>query len=787
MRFEEIKLNKSDEEIASFAKELNVSNTFAKILLQRNIDTVEKFNKYINPGLQDMRDPFLLNNMNLCHNRIQKAIDNNERVLIYGDYDVDGISAVAILYKFLKDKISNIDCFLPNRYEDGYGLTLESSKKIIDLYKPNLIITVDCGITSVEETEYIKSCGVDIIITDHHEPQEQLPETIVVDPKIKNQQYGFDGICGAGVALKVVETFVGRNNLDEYLPICAIATVSDIVPLIDENRAIVTLGLKLQDNLPEGVKMLIKHSKIDNLNSQAISFKIAPKLNAAGRMGSANYSLDLYISNDRKTLNSSLKIVDELNIKRQKLSQQIYEDCLEIIKEKRLYTNRAIIVSSKKWDSGLLGIACARLVEDFCKPVFLFSEEDGELKGSVRSIEKINIHEVLSSCSDFLETFGGHSMAAGLALKVENYDKFQQQIYDYLNKNTTEEIYIPVKRYETKILPEEVNESLVNELKLLEPVGCENPSPIFLTEYEKCFVSRTQNYSNHLNIIANNSLKLIAFNADRFLDDYEYATKKSTIFEIQSIKFKNKLIIKGIVKNTIFSGFSNELENISNGRILKQFIGNTYYGDIEYFTQYELKTLLDKLLKTNSGTAIVIYNKSTLEKFKSTLDLYDLNYYVGGSQSKFEENSVVFAMEDLDSIKNYKNLVFLDTLLDTNFLSGSNNKIFAIKNQPSNIEKLFLTRDNFAVIYKAIVEVIKSQIYYSNEIELYNLIRRINPQLFKMRFAQFISALYTFLELGMLKFDKKFEYHIYIDEKVRSKLENSSFYNKLNFISKVTR
>ena len=311
MKFVEVELNKNEEEINNFAKEINLSNTMAKILMQRDIDSDEKFQRYTNSGLQDFRDPFLLDGMKECHDRIQKAIDNNERILLYGDYDVDGISAVTILYKFLENKVSTLNYFLPNRYEDGYGLTLESSKKIIEKFNPQLIITVDCGISSVEEVDYIKSQGIDVIITDHHEMQETLPKTIVVDPKIPNQKYGFEGICGAGVAMKVVETFVGKNNLDEYLPICAIATVSDIVPLVDENRAIVKLGLSKQNLLPEGIKMLIKQIKIDELTSQTISFKLAPRLNATGRMGNAYYSLDLYISKDKKVLNNSIKMVDE--------------------------------------------------------------------------------------------------------------------------------------------------------------------------------------------------------------------------------------------------------------------------------------------------------------------------------------------------------------------------------------------------------------------------------------------------------------------------------------------
>ena len=346
MIFKAVETTKGVNQIKEFSENSHIQFKTAQILMQRGIDTKEKFEKFTNPTLNDLRDPYKLDNMQQCHDRIELAIKNDQRVLIFGDYDVDGISATAILYKFLKDKISNLFYFLPNRYEDGYGLTIDSAKKIIKKFNPNLIITVDCGISCATEVDYIKSCGIDIIITDHHEMPEVLPNTIVVDPKVPNQQYGFNGLCGAGVAMKVVETFVGRDGLSEYLPICAIATVSDIVPLVDENRAIVILGLKQQDLLPVGLKMLAKQLNLKSINSQAISFKLAPRLNATGRMGNAYYSLNLYISNDQKVIKDSLNQVDQLNQQRQKLSQQIYDDCLKIISANKLYKNKAIILKS---------------------------------------------------------------------------------------------------------------------------------------------------------------------------------------------------------------------------------------------------------------------------------------------------------------------------------------------------------------------------------------------------------------------------------------------------------
>lgn len=784
MIFKAVETIKGVNQIKDFAEKEQLQFKTAQILMQRGIDTHEKFEQFVNPTLNQLRDPFLLLNMQKCHDRIQHAIDNDESILLFGDYDVDGISAVAILHKFLYNKVTNLNYFLPNRYEDGYGLTIDSAKKVIDKFHPNLIITVDCGISCANEVEFIKSLGIDIIITDHHEMQEILPNTIVVDPKIPNQQYGFNGLCGAGVAMKVVETFVGRENLSEYLPICAIATVSDIVPLVDENRTIVKLGFKQQDLLPLGIKMLLNDLKIKDITAQSVSFKIAPKLNASGRMGNAYHSLNLYISKDIQLLKSSLKAVSELNAERQRLSQEIYDECLKLIEQNRLYTNRAIILKNNKWDSGLLGIACARLVDDFYKPVFLFSDDDGILKGSVRSVDAINIHQVLSCCNNYLETFGGHSMAAGLSLKIEHFEEFKEQIFNYLNTKTTEKFYRPIKMYDVAIKPEEVTIELAKELELLEPVGCENPNPVFLMSYKDCHASKMPNYDNHINISVDNSIKFVAFNSAEYIDDYQYADTKQTIFELQVNEFRNKPYLKGIVKKTLFKGYGKNLQDIAYGRILKQYIIDEKYNKyIDYFDESQAKNLFDKLLENINGTAVVIYNQNTYYKFKNLLDNYSLNYYVGGSQSKFEENCVVFALNDIADISSYHNIIFLDTLQKTDFLSRFRGEVFAIKNAVTELPKLNFSREAFGQIYKAIKNTLKSDQSYNSELELYTLVKRQNTHLIKFNYSKFIACLYTFIELGIIKKIERDSYKLQIDDSVKTSLENSNFYNNLKFIS----
>lgn len=774
------------EQIKSFADSENISFHTAELLMQRGIDSDQKFQKYTNPSLDDLKDPFLLTGMTECVERIKQAIEQNQSVLIFGDYDVDGISASTIIYKFLRDKITNLNCFLPNRYVDGYGLTIDSAKKVISEFSPKLIITVDCGISCAKEVEYIKSQNIDIIVTDHHEIPEEVPNTIVVDPKLPNQEYGFEGLCGAGVAFKIVQAFLGKYNVDKYLPICAIATVSDIVPLVSENRAIVKLGLARQHLLPEGIKMLTKELKIDSITSTAISFKIAPRLNAGGRMGNAYTALDLYIQTDRAKLAKALKTLNAQNLKRQNLSQQIYDDCLAQIKAERLYEQKAIILKSDKWDSGLLGIACARLVDDFFRPVFLFSLVDGELKGSVRSIGDINIHTVLSSCKDYLDTFGGHSMAAGLSLKNENYQKFKTQILDYLDKNTCQKNFEPAKYYDIKMEPDQIDIQFAKEIQILEPFGCDNPNPLFLVDYENCVVSKMLGHDNHLNLTINKTLKCIAFNAGEYADDYQYAKNKQTIIELQISTFKKKEYLKGIVKNTLFCGFGKNLQDLAYARQLKQLcVAKTYSNAICFFEMSKLDGLLSKLLQNGNGTAVVVSNQSTYEQYCGVFDKYALNHYVGGSQSKFAENCLIFALNNLDGLENYKNIVFCDGLFGKDFLADFAGQVYCASNQKFHLQNIDFDRKMFGDIFLAIKNVEKNKMPYKTELELFECTKKVNPNFAKLSYSQFVVAFLTFLELGIIAKTNSNGYQIQIVDGIKTNLENSKFYNQLCFLSKI--
>ncbi|MDE6583745.1 MAG: single-stranded-DNA-specific exonuclease RecJ, partial [Clostridia bacterium] len=424
--------NKNADLSVEYAKKFNVLPTTMYLILSKGLSTEQEIEDYLSVG--QLLDPFLIRNMKQLCERIHLAKQLGDKVLIFGDYDVDGISATAIMLKTLKKLGIDAQYYLPNRYVDGYGLTCDVIDKIEKKYAPDLIITVDCGISCEKEVKYAKEKGIEICVTDHHEIPEVLPDTIVLNAKIEGQDYPFRELCGTGLAYKISEALLGQKKAEEFLPIAAIATIADIVTLTGENRNIVKRGLKSLDKLPVGLKLLFKENKLalSSVTSTDIAFKIAPKINSSGRMGDAGDSLMLYMTEDTAVALSYIDKIKKHNQKRQELSTKIMEDCEKAISKIDLSTKRVICLASKVWDQGILGIACARLVEMYNRPVFLFSQVGDTLHGSGRSIDDINIHELLSSMPDILETFGGHTMAAGLTLKRKNYEDFCNRVNSFV-------------------------------------------------------------------------------------------------------------------------------------------------------------------------------------------------------------------------------------------------------------------------------------------------------------------------------------------------------------------
>ena len=447
-----IEKNINTDKINEMSKLFNLDSNLVGLLFSRGINSAEKIKRFLNPSLTDLNDPFLFEDMQQAVELIEKHIANNSKILIFGDYDVDGISASAILIKYFNSIGADVFNYMPNRYEDGYGLSIETLQKIFITNKPNLIITVDCGITAVEEVEFIKGLGIDIVVTDHHERAEQLPNCLIINPKV-SQTYPFNGLCGAGVALKLVQALAGITTASEYLPICAIATIADIVELLEENRTIVYLGLKNLSKLPTGVLKLMHELGLNENNCKAsdIAFKLAPKINASGRMGSAETSLELYMEENQNNIKKLCNQILEFNNQRQQLCDKVYTDVKQELKNSNIFRISAIVMSSPEWDSGILGIVSARISEEYHRPTFLFSQVNDELIGSCRSVNGVNVHTLLSNMSHLLTKFGGHPMAAGLTLKVEKYDEFVRLTNEYVAENLNKVDFLPTKNYDFEL------------------------------------------------------------------------------------------------------------------------------------------------------------------------------------------------------------------------------------------------------------------------------------------------------------------------------------------------
>lgn len=439
----------NEKSIEEIIEKFKVNRLLATILVNRGIIEEEKIRKFLEPTRADFYDPFLMPDMEVATNRVIQAINNNEKIMIYGDYDVDGITSISVLQKFLEERGMKVENHIPNRLEEGYGLNKQAIKEIYDKgYK--LMITVDCGISAVEEVEYANSLGMTVIITDHHEPLEQLPNALaVIDAKRKDNTYPFNQLAGVGVVFKVIQALGIKLGLEEkewlkYLDLVCVGTISDIVPLVDENRVIAKLGLKLVNvtkNL--GLKCLLESAGYKKIDSSTISFGIAPRVNACGRMGHETEALDIFLSDDINKVKQLSDKLNEYNKIRQETEKSIVDKALAMIEENEEYKKSTIVLGSKGWHHGVIGIVSSKITEMYFKPSILLSFEDGIAKGSGRSVPGFDLHEALCKCSKYLEKYGGHGMAVGLTLQEENFENFKQAFEEVAKEEKVEEI-LPV-------------------------------------------------------------------------------------------------------------------------------------------------------------------------------------------------------------------------------------------------------------------------------------------------------------------------------------------------------
>lgn len=520
-------------QLAEF-NQLGYSEKFIRLLIERGIDTREKAEKFFNFDPSQLHDPLLLKGMPEAVARLRDAINRKQRVLIIGDYDADGICATAILYKYLLTQRVRTSYFLPERDADGYGLNIDLIGRLHEKFQPDLLITVDCGISCPEEIKYAQSLGIDCIVTDHHAIPEQTPNCICVDPKFKDQAYPFDDLCGAGVALKLVQAMEGLEVAKNYFDICAIATVADIVSLTDENRVIVHHGLKmLNDGTVPGITALARACNIRGaIKSGDISFRLGPKINASGRMGNAKRGLDVILEQDETRLDRIVKNLLYMNTKRQELCTVIFNECVQLIEAEGLQNDTAIVVAKPEWESGVLGIVAVRLAEKYGKPCLVLGGKGEIYKGSGRSIPGIHLVECITKAADLLTSFGGHAMAAGMSLPVVKFEEFRTKFQEIVSEAVAVQTTENCKYYDFEIAQSELNSKFFQEVAMLEPTGCGNPAPVLMTVIRETHAVSLPSHPTHTKF-DNGQLKFIFFGGAVFNSILAASCDKSVIFELQ--------------------------------------------------------------------------------------------------------------------------------------------------------------------------------------------------------------------------------------------------------------
>lgn len=491
--------------VVEISKTFKISPLTAIILYNRGVREDDDIREFLERDLGRMHDPFLMKDMDKATERIYQAKENNEKITIYGDYDVDGITSIAILYKYLKNMGIEVDYYVPDRMVEGYGVNRDALDKIHE-GGTSLIITVDTGITAVEEAEYAKSIGLDFIVTDHHECKEKIPEVYAaIDPKRKDCPYPFKSLAGVGVVFKLIQALDKDNSpenlMDEYADLMCLGTVADISPLIDENRVIVTEGLKrFKTTKNIGLKALIDVSTNGKaITTSTIGYTIAPRINASGRLGCASTSVELFLTEDEK---KAAELADSLcheNTLRQQTEQKMFKEALEYIEQHpEIKNDDILVIPHENWHHGIVGIVSSKITEKYYKPSILFAVDGGSAKGSGRSVSGFNLFGALEHSSDLLEKFGGHELAAGLTIKAENIEPFRKAINEYAKGKIEEATLIPTISLDAQIKVTYITIDTVHDINRLQPFGVNNPTPAFAVRNIKIHRISVMSEGKHL-------------------------------------------------------------------------------------------------------------------------------------------------------------------------------------------------------------------------------------------------------------------------------------------------
>ena len=774
--------HKGKVQITDLSKKINISPEISQILNNRGIDNEKDAEIFMNPSLEYLRDPFLMKDMKKATDRIKKAIDNKERIYIYGDYDVDGVSSTSILYLYFKSIGFQVKYYIPNRLEEGYGINEEAIKKIHD-DGCDLIITVDCGITSVKEVDLANELGIDVIITDHHECQSEIPNAFaIVNPKQEECNYPFDMLCGCGVAFKMIQALTDeeefKTSMFDYLEIVTLATICDIVPLIDENRIIVKNGLKLmKEGKNLGLRELIKVCGIETnkIGSSHIGYSVGPRINASGRLGYSYLGVQLFTTDSEDEAKEIANILEAKNIERQIIESKMYKEAEDIIaNDERYKDDKVLVIANEGWQHGVIGIVASKLTEKYYKPTVLLTIEENEATGSARSIKGFSIFDALVSCKDLMNKFGGHEQAAGLSLNKEYIDELRRRINEIADYNLTKEDLVENIKVEYELGEESATLDLVDELHKLEPFGLNNPSPRFIMrDLLLTNVYKMGKNKQHLKIIVENkkSYECVGFNMAYLADDFQVGDKIDILFQVDENNFNNERKVQFLLKDI---RLSHPKSAVTNNLSIKLFEKISPMDKDNLYTVNINEE--DLLINTDGDKNINIFDyikedtlviSNTLNGFYRALSDISLTEFEYGINFNYihEKNKkvqLIFSPNiDKIDLKRYNSIILYDYLynkeeysyLNKNILNSDNiikyygdeDKVY-LKNIVDNIVP---NREEFINIYK--------QMLVRKELNLkLNEVKRV----FKILPLKTFIILKVFKELNLLNFEINYEDNI---------------------------
>ncbi len=617
--------------VAEISKKFNINSLVAKILYLRGIQSDEQINSYISKDISSFHDPFLLPDMQKAVDFIIAALNSNKKIAVFGDYDVDGITSTYMVYDYLNSLGANVLYYIPDRAEEGYGISISAIDYLLTK-NVDIIITVDVGITAVNEISYAKTNGIDVIVTDHHTVKDEIPDCVaVINPKRSDSKYPFDALAGVGVAFKLIYALSGcnKNILNKYCPIAAIGTIADMVPLTDENRFIADKGLagiKLTKN--NGINALIDTSGLGDkdITASSIGFVIAPRLNAAGRISSAKTSVKLLLENDyNRAVKIALKL-EEDNKHRQNEEQKIFFEALEIIYKNELDKKDVIVVAKENWHHGVIGIVSSRITEMFYKPSTVISiNDDGTAKASGRSIKGFNLFYALNHCKEYLQKFGGHELAAGFTVYTDKIDEFDAKINEYAKNLINDEIATPTLEIDDIITINDVNLPTINSLSILEPCGIGNKAPMFCINNVNVKNTRFVNEKHAFIMLEKKGYKMEmpAFNkidiASKLVpgDVISVAGMLSTNtykgvtypqFLIKDIRIESKFMIDKTILSDIFAYIKYHIESGNN------YISTDSISTRKNLTNYNIK-IIELSLKIFSELNIISYKFDSQNRY----------------------------------------------------------------------------------------------------------------------------------------------------------------------------